>query len=173
VLQAALDALRREGLARLAEDGFPPERSQVEMSARARYVGQSSELPVPIAHPGAAQFLAVLAEAFAKEHERNYGFRAPPGEPVEIMGLAVIARGVPLNPRLPPRIPPVAAVVPQARRAWFAEAGWVETPVVDRARLAAGARQGPLIVQEYDATTLVPAAVKAAVDAFGNIVMSL
>jgi N-methylhydantoinase A len=62
--------------------------------------------------------------------------------------------------------------VPAKRRAWFAEAGWVETPVVDRAALAAGARKGPLIVQEYDATTLVPPAAQVEVDAFGNIVMS-
>jgi N-methylhydantoinase A len=172
-LQVAFDALRREGLVRLAEDGFPPERSHVEMSARARYVGQSSELPVAIAHVGAAQFLAALPEAFAEEHEQNYGFRAPSGEPVEIIGLAVIARGAPEHRRLPARIPPASAAVPAMRRAWFAEAGWVETPVVDRATLAAGARQGPLIVQEYDATTLVPAAAKAAVDVFGNIVMRL
>lgn len=172
-LQVAFDAIRRDGLARLAEDGFPPERSVVEMSARARYVGQSSELPVAIAHADAVQFVAALPEAFAKEHERNYGFRAPPGEPVEIMGLAVIARGVPERPRLPVRIPPASARGPAKRRAWFAEAGWVETPVVDRAALAVGACKGPLIVQEYDATTLVPPTAEAEVDSFGNIVMRL
>jgi N-methylhydantoinase A len=172
-LQAAFDALRREGIARLTEDGFPPGRSVVEMSVRARYVGQSSELPVACAYADAAQFLAALPEVFAKEHEQNYGFRAPPGEPVEIMGLAVIARGVPERPRLPARIPPASVRVPAMRRAWFADAGWVETPVVDRATLAAGARKGPLIVQEYDATTLVPPRAEVGVDEFGNIVMSL
>jgi N-methylhydantoinase A len=59
------------------------------------------------------------------------------------------------------------------RRAWFADAGWVETPVVDRATLAASARKGPLIVQEYDATTLLPPGAEAEVDEFGNIVISL
>jgi N-methylhydantoinase A len=172
-LQSAFDALRGEGIARLTEDGFPAERSRVEMSVRARYVGQSSDLPVAVPHADASQFLAYLPEAFAKEHEQNYGFRAPPGEPVEIMGIAVLARGISERPRLPARIPPASARVPAMRRAWFAEAGWVDTPVVDRATLAGGARHGPLIVQEYDATALVPPGAEARVDGFGNIVLSL
>ena len=57
-LQAALDALRNDGLARLARDGFPPERSVVEVSARARYVGQSSELPVTLKDADATTIIA-------------------------------------------------------------------------------------------------------------------
>jgi N-methylhydantoinase A len=140
---------------------------------RARYVGQSSDLPVAVPHADARAFLAALPEAFANEHEQNYGFRAPPGEPVEIMGIAVLARGIPERPRLPARIPPASARVPATRRAWFPEAGWVDTAVVDRAALAAGARKGPLIVQEYDATALVPPGAGASLDGFGNIVLTL
>jgi N-methylhydantoinase A len=58
--------------------------------------------------------------------------------------------------------------VPNTRLAWFADAGWVETPVTDRAGLS-GVRRGPLIVQEYDATCLVPEGMTARVDDFGNI----
>jgi N-methylhydantoinase A len=36
-----------------------------------------------------------------------------------------------------------------------------------------GALVGPLIVQEYDATCLVPPGVRAAVDGFGNIVLEV
>src|SRR5262249_26213582 len=122
---------------------------------------------------GAAELLAALPEAFAKEHEQDYGFRAPPGEPVEIMAISVIARGIAERPRLPGRIPPASARTPAMRRAWFADAGWVETPVVERLALADGARRGPLIVQEYDATALVPPGAWAALDPFGNIVLTL
>jgi N-methylhydantoinase A len=172
-LQAAVDALRHDGLASLAQDGFPPERRVVEISARARYVGQSSELSVPLKDADAVTIIAALPEAFAAEHERSYGFRAPSGEPVELMGLAVIARGIPLSARLPARIPPATAVVPANRRAWFANAGWIDAKVFDRASLAGGARHGPLIVQEYDATCLVPPGASVTLDDFGNIVMTL
>ena len=49
----------------------------------------------------AAAILAALPEAFADEHERTYGFRAPPEEHVELMGVSVIARGLPERPHLP------------------------------------------------------------------------
>ena len=44
----------------------------------------------------------------------------------------------------------------------------METPVTDRAGLT-GTVAGPLIVQEYDATCLVPKGMTARVDEFGNI----
>ena len=55
-----------------------------------------------------------IAELFAEEHERNYGFRAPPEEPVELIGLSVIARGLPDRPRLPAPFRPLPARFPPA-----------------------------------------------------------
>jgi N-methylhydantoinase A len=172
-LQPVLDALLVEGLERLAQDGFPPARCVTELSAKARYRGQSSELSVKLPGGDAAAILAALPEAFADEHERTYGFRAPPEEHVELMGVSVIARGVPERPHLPGQIPPAKAKVPASRRAWFEGEGWMETQVIDRAELAAGERHGPLIVQEYDATCLVPPGAVAGLDGFGNIVVTL
>jgi N-methylhydantoinase A len=48
----------------------------------------------------------------------------------------------------------------------------METAIVDRAGLAGSARSGPLIVQEYDATCLVPKDWTGSVDEFGNIRLS-
>jgi len=172
-LAAAVDGLVAAGRAHLAQDGFAPARQVLMLSAMARYVGQSSELTVRLEGSDAAAILAGLAEAFGAEHLRSYGFRAPSEEPVELMGLSLIARGVAARPRLPAAIPPAAARVPARRDAWFADIGWVATPVCDRAALAAGPRAGPLIVQEYDATCLVPPGAAAALDSFGNIVLSL
>ena len=104
----------------------------------------------------------------ADEHEHTYGFRAPAGEPVELVGRSVMARGLPEQPRLPVRIPPLQQSVPERRRAWFPGDGWIVTPVIDRAGLTA-ALAGPLIIQEYDATCLVPKGMAAHVDDFGNI----
>ena len=92
---------------------------------------------------------------------------------MELIGLSGMARGLPERPRLPERIPPLAAAVPPTRRAWFPGDGWIDTPVVDRAALGRDARDGPFIVQEYDATCLVPHGARAWLDAFGNIVMTV
>jgi N-methylhydantoinase A len=168
-IASALDALTAAGEQRLARDGFPADRREFRHAALARYVGQSSEIEVPLPD---GDFPASFADRFGDAHERNYGFRAPPDEPVELVGLSVIARGIPDRPRLPKSIPPASIAVPTNRRAWFPDVGWVEVAVINRAELAGRARHGPLIVQEYDATCLVPHGVQASVDDFGNIRLS-
>ena len=64
-------------------------------------------------------------------------------------------------------------VPPAARRAYFgARHGWIETPVLRRSDLAT-TRSGPMIVEEYDATCVIPPGARANLDAGGNIVMAL
>ena len=53
----------------------------------------------------------------------------------------------------------------------FAGAGWTDTPVLDRAELGEVPRAGPVIVQEYDATCLVPPGMDVSRDGFGNLVL--
>jgi N-methylhydantoinase A len=173
LLQEALDALLTDGDLRLAQDGFQPPARQAGITAMARYIGQSSEIAVPLAPGTAEQIIAQLPDAFGVEHQRLYGFRAPTGEPVELTGLALLARGVSETARLPGRVPPAVAQPPFQRKAWFEGAGWTDTPVVGRAALPEGGVRGPLIIQEYDATCLVPPGVIAALDAFGNIRLTL
>jgi N-methylhydantoinase A len=160
--------LAATGTNRLRRDGFAPHRQIFQRSAFARYAGQSSEIEVPL--PDVTISPGLIAALFAAEHEKTYGFRAPDTEPVELMGLSVMARGLPDTPRLPARIPPFGQPTPTVRRAWFPHDGWVDTPVTDRAGLTSP-RQGPLIIQEYDATCLVPKGATAQLDAFGNIRM--
>ena len=50
--------------------------------------------------------------------------------------------------------------------------GEIATPVIRRAALDATPRPGPLLVDEYDATTLIPPGCTARLDAHGNIVIS-
>jgi N-methylhydantoinase A len=158
--------LTTAGMQRLMHDGFAPDRQIFQRAALARYAGQSSEIEVTL--PEGDITSALIAALFAEEHERTHGFRAPDGEPVELIGLSVMARGLPEHPRLPSRIPPFAQTVPTSRLAWFPGSGWVETAVTDRDMLT-GTVPGPLIVQEYDATCLVPKGMTARVDDFGNI----
>jgi N-methylhydantoinase A len=168
-IEGILAELAQAGREQLSRDGFAVERQMFQRAAFARYAGQSSEIEVAL--PDGAISPALIAELFAAEHEKTYGFRAPAGEAVELMGLSVMARGLPKQPRLPERIPPFAQTVPAIRRAWFPGLGWVDTPVTDRAGLGER-RAGPLIVQEYDATCLVPAGMTAGVDRFGNVRIS-
>ena len=72
----------------------------------------------------------------------------------------------------PPLDTPHAA--PSARDAYFGpEAGLLPTPVLARADLTAAPRPGPLIVEEYDATTVVPPGCAARRDEWDNIVIEV
>jgi N-methylhydantoinase A len=59
------------------------------------------------------------------------------------------------------------------RRAYFgSQVGWLETPVLRRDDLVTP-REGPCIIEEYDATCVVPPKAKAALDAYGDIIIDL
>ena len=168
-LAEAFARLESEARAQLAAEGFAGAAVRIERSADCRYQGQSFELTVPVTGGG------TLEEAFGREHERTYGHRAGPDEPVEIVSLRVIAQGIPDRPRVPERLRldrPGPGGGPATRRVYFGDLGWRETPILDLPDLAE-ARVGPLIVEEYDATCVVPPGARAELDGSGNIVVEL
>ena len=56
---------------------------------------------------------------------------------------------------------------------WARGAPPVATPVVARAAIAREPAPGPLIVEEYDSTVVVPPGATVSRDAFGNLVLTL
>jgi len=176
-LQGVLDGLEAEARARLGEDGFAAAAIEIRRFASLHYQGQSFELRVPVAAgPVDAASLAAVEEAFGVEHERTYGHRAGSDEPVELVSLEVIGRGLPAVPRgslaaAASLAPDIAIAVPR-RQAYFGPArGWLEANVVNRSALAVP-HPGPCIVEEYDATCVVPPGWTARLDAYRNIVLT-
>ena len=173
-LEAAWAALEAEANEQLEADGIPPDRRTLARSAQLHYHGQIFELQVA-APPGRvdAAWIAALEEAFGVEHERTYGHRAGPEEPVELMTAQVVGRGL-SHDRTPPPPPPVPSGEARSRRAWFGrEHGWREAAVLARGDLGRDATPGPVIVEEYDATCLVPPEDSAWLDDYGNIVIDI
>ena len=176
-MQDIIDGLESEARARLSEDGFAPERIELQRSASLHYQGQSFELRVPLAAGRLdAGALAALEEAFGVEHERTYGHRAGVEEPVELVSLEVVGRGIPDTPRAASAaaasLAPDIAISEPVRRAYFGpQQAWQEARIVNRSALKTP-HQGPCIVEEYDATCLVPPGWNARLDTHGNIVLS-
>jgi N-methylhydantoinase A len=173
-IAAAWDALAAQASAQLAAEGFSGARARLRRSAALHYKGQSYELIVPVPDgPIDARMVAHLEEAFAAEHERTYGHRAGPEEPVELVAIQLVGSGVPEGQGVVSVAPGQAqSIAHAARKAYFGDHGWLETPVLARGDLGSG-RAGPLIVEEYDATCLVPPGARAETDAAGNIVITL
>ena len=167
--------LDRQAMVQLESEGFRGPTAQLRRSAALHYHGQSYELtmPVPEGQMDGAM-VAHLEEAFGREHEKTYGHRAGPDEPVELVSIQVVGQGLRTGGGVPERVRPSRAEPnpPPPRRAYFGNAGWIETPVLRRSDLV-GTRPGPLIVEEYDATCVVPPGASAGLDAGGNIVITV
>ncbi|MDG2205865.1 MAG: hydantoinase/oxoprolinase family protein [Alphaproteobacteria bacterium] len=168
-----LEAMAR---AQLARDGFPDGQMQFRRAANMHYKGQIFELTVPAPNGDFdAAKVAELEESFSQEHERTYGHRAGSEEPVELVNAQLIGLGIPDRPRVPDRIDAGApkAGAGDPRDAYFGpETGWLSTLVLGRADLATPV-EGPIIVEEYDATCLIPPGARGRLDENGNIVIEL
>ena len=121
--------------------------------------------------PVDAAWLAALEEAFGREHERTYGHRAGADEPVELVSLRLVAPRRRRRPAARPRPggagrdggPGRPTAPPRASTSGPRPAGCA-TPILRRADLATRAR-ARAIVEEYDATSVVPPGARAALDA--------
>ena len=166
----ATDGLNRVFLDLEARAHQAIEADTSERFADLRYSGQAFELTVPVPSKVLRESdMRELVERFAQEHERTYGHRAQ-DEPVEIVNARVTARiAVPRVRYTHVEGPPVTPA--QSRRAYFGpQLGLLVTPVVARRELAPS-RRGPIIVEEYDATTLVPPGWQAQLDEADNIIL--
>ena len=141
-----------------------------------RYAGQNYELPVALPQgPVTAASLDALAEGFAAAHRRIYGFIAE-GEPVQLVTFRVEATGPVPKASFPAHAevgPDAGAAIMTRRGVWLPEAGgFVDCPVYDRERLAAGHRiAGPAIVEQMDATTVILPGMTARVEPYLNLIL--
>jgi N-methylhydantoinase A len=137
--------------------------ASAEAEYELRYRGQAFELTVAA---GTAPDPAELAQAFAKAHERRYGYRDDEAE-VELVNirLALVVPGQDPRPQAAAGTEPARS----RRRARFA-GEWVEAEVV-RGEPAAGTEiEGPCIVELPETTLVLPPGWRAAVDEAGTIV---
>jgi N-methylhydantoinase A len=179
--EAGFAPMLAEAARLLAEDRIPAERQRIEMRVDMRYIGQSYELPIPLAGFSAAEWQA-LVPAFHAEHRRRFG-HSDPAAPIEIVSFAVTAKGLIDTPELPrpapgETVPPDTALA-GSRRVYFEIEGpgggdWHDCRIWRRDALLAGNEiQGPAIVEEVSATTVLYPADRARIDAFGSLIVEV
>jgi N-methylhydantoinase A len=154
----------------LDAERIPPGDRIYERFVTIRYVGQWRSLSIAFAE---GQTLGGLLDAFHEQHRREFAY-AQEERPVEFFGIRVTGIGKlqkPVLPKLPGGIGcPVASAT---RRVWFDDAaGFVETPIYQRAEFRAGQLfDGPAIVEQLDSTTVIPPACQVHVEANGSLLL--
>ena len=177
-------------------------REDIRFSRQAdvRFAGQAYELTVPFGeasdegvdggrgngtgngagpNPGRAGLDARAVEdlcaRFEAEHLARYGHAFSGEFPVEIVNLRLVGTRRPAGIVEPAPFDPSSRMGSgEPRRVYFGpSAGHVATPVIGRGRLGAAPRSGPLIIEEYEGTCVVPPDCAARLDRLGNVIIEL
>jgi 5-oxoprolinase (ATP-hydrolysing) len=173
-VSAILDDLKAAGRAHLATAGISD--VAVTREADARLFGQVHTLRIAI--PGGvvnAESAIAIMENFAAAYRRFYA-RDPFGGALEIIGWRVTCTGSTPPLRLGKLARATTAPHPTARRlAWFPETEQqVSTPVHSRYALPPGTTiTGPAIIEEDEATTVIPPGDAVSIDDHGNLVITV
>ncbi|MBN9278982.1 MAG: hydantoinase/oxoprolinase family protein [Hyphomicrobium sp.] len=172
-LSAIMARLGAEVASRLAADGYGADRTELVWQAELRHEGQATELPVPFDADG--DVLAQISERFVEEYLKTYGYRDQ--TPLELVKVTVTGRGL-RESRLDfkaMKIEPRTGAARAGYRLVSFSRGVpaVETAIVSRAAIGAAERSGPLIIEEFDATIVVPPDATISRDGMGNLVLKI
>jgi N-methylhydantoinase A len=172
-LNASFDALEGDAVGALVAEGYAAERVTTTRVADMRYQEQGYELGirVPAGIVGTPE-LATMVERFGDEHLRMYGHRAE-NEPVDIVTVRVTsAIAVDHDWQAPEVAPEIAGAAPgtDLRDVYFGpEIGVRPTPIMRRSDVGAVPIAGPVIIEEFDTSTVVPPDANVALDVHGNL----
>jgi N-methylhydantoinase A len=177
VMFAELEAKARE---ELASEGMKASDAKFLRELDLRYTGQGYELRTPLDGLfDAALDAAAMTKArtrFDERHAQIHGHAAK-DKPVEVVSYRLRVRVA--VPRYHPEAVPVPApfaapkdAIKGTRQVYFGVERATATAIWERDRLPLGCRiEGPSIVEQFDATTVVPPGWRGTVDGLGNLVL--
>jgi N-methylhydantoinase A len=166
-VEAIFEAMKAEAREFLVEAKYPPERAAFQLYVDMRYLGQEHTVRVPVAELDSAG----LADRFHELHEQAYTFRLDSAtEFVNFHVSALVSQDAVDLSRYAPK--PGGVVEAKSHRRVYFEDGWLHTAIYERDQLPANEQvDGPCIIEEPAATTVVQPGMRAHVDALGNIII--
>jgi N-methylhydantoinase A len=176
---AVFSELAEAGEAQAVRDGVSPKAANFAYLADLRYVGQEHTIAIPVREPALLSGdFATLRAAFDAEHEQRYG-QAASDERLEIVNVRLVvtaARADTLAEQwLSEKWIPEPPVADQSRDVIFTDAAKpLRTRIVWRPSLAVGARvEGPAVIEEPNATTLIHPGDVATVSDAGHLIIDV
>ncbi len=175
-IQTILDDIHSVLVSKALDEGYSADAVKVSYFVDLRYRGQSSEITVPFPEARISFENLQAAEArFEDEFEKTYGHRGDSGEfelvTVRLVGTVrrnVAHGGEWIDGRA------TALAGQDSRDVYFGKQfGFQLTPILSRTGLGKKAQQGPVIIQEYDTTVVVPPNCTVALDPQANIVIDI
>ena len=166
--------------AELAAEGMNGADARFARELDLRYIGQGYELRTPLAGSFEGRLTAAALRAardkFDERHAQIHGHAAKE-RPAEVVSYRLRVRvAVPkYEPRAaaPPPSPRPAAAAVKGQRTISLNGTTMQATLYERARLDIGATvAGAAVVEQFDATTLIPPPWSARVDGYGNLILT-
>jgi N-methylhydantoinase A len=178
-VEAVFAELAAAGQQQIARDGIAASAADFQFLADLRYVGQEHTIAIPIERPAMLTGdIGPLRRRFDAEHAKRYG-QAAPEERLEAVNIRLVVtarRPDPIAERwLAEPWTPDSAMADGVREVIFTDAARPEyTHIVWRPSLAAGARiEGPAVIEEPNATTLIYPGDVVNVSEAGHLIIDL
>ena len=170
-----LDADWRGRRRQLAVEGFTGRRATAALGRRCTTRGRASSWPCRCrTGRSTPAWWRIWRRPLAASTRGLTAIAPAPEEPVELVSIQLVGQGLREGGGVPQQVKvEPAGAAGQAVAAGLLgdhEAGWKRRAVPRRPR---GRRSGPAVVEEYDATCVVPPGARAQLDASGNIVITL
>ena len=154
--------------------GGDPKEITFKRFADLRFKGQAYELIIPFQKPNLNQKeLKNLSKTFEEKHFTRYGHAFSGEFPIELVNLRLVGTKKTVTPELKHNLKTYKKE-DNRREAYFGPAiGLVNSRVLSRGDLEKNILEGPLIIEDYEGTVVVPPGCEAHLDSMGNIVIKL
>ncbi len=174
-LNTGFDTLLAQAESDMQTEGFAPAQLKIERSLDMRYEGQSYELNIPYAQHSVSRFGEHhYCDEFHTAHAQRFSY-ARPEATVEVVNLRLTAIGETEKPTLhaePFTDAEVSADARVAQKPVLFDRKAHPTDFYRREALRPGNQfEGPAIVTEFSATTVIPPHFSASVDAYQNLIL--
>lgn len=168
-IDAIFSELEEEGRCAMAEEGIKSQDLTFDRAADMHYIGQEYTIDVSMRAPTQ---LAIVVQDFHVAYKNRYGHSSPEAS-VEFVNLRVAACGSLAHwPQAwaPVEEGGISAVIGE-RQVMFDSVAH-STPILSRERLPASFQaDGPMIIEEHSATSVVPPGWQVTFDAMGNLLI--
>lgn len=172
-VEARYTDMESEAVTVLTEEGFGKADQHLVRTIDVRYSGQEHSVTVACPEHLGNDFVRTIQGAFSELHERQYGHVM--SDPIEITTLRLLAIGVvdkPSLPKLEARSGQLPA--PRRRRVFVDSDDGVDYALYAREVLrSTDTIQGPAVITEHTATTVLHAGDRLSVGGYGELVISI
>ena len=175
-INSILDKLKNEGETLLNKEGFNKSNQMFNLQLDVKYSAQTSELTININDKKIDKdSLKNIRQRFMDEHDKTYGYKVE--EPIQLVSIRIVAKGISKHSRIPQHLQFDSSALfelsgDKTREVYFgSDLKYVATPIISRLNLDSKGSKGPLVIEEYDSTTVVPPRWSVSIDELQNIIM--